>query len=139
MRRGIAALALVTLTGCSRTLYESHFAPPSQVEKISEAATRAPFVKCHTADGRVFVLEHWSIEEGTSTVRGHGIEYGPDRARIGGARDMTLAFSDIALIETSRPYDVDVGTASVIGMAIGTGASLSLSFICVALGKTCFP
>ncbi len=138
MQRGIAALAFISLTACSRTLYEAHFAPPSQIEKIAEPATRSPFIKCHMADGRVFVLEKWSIEEGTNTVRGHGIEYGANRARVGAPRDITLALGDIALIETNRPYDVDVGTASLVGMAVGTGASLAMTVVCLTNTKACF-
>jgi hypothetical protein len=139
MRRVAGALLIVLTTSCSRTIYEAHFAPPAQLEKISEAATRAPFIKCHTPDGRVFVLERWSIEDGTETIRGYGIEYAPSRARNGKARDYTLAFKDIALIETNRPYSVDVGTGSVIGMLIGTGASVALSLVCLGLGSTCYP
>ncbi len=138
MKRGIAALSLVLTTACTRTLYEAHFAAPTDIAKIAEAATRAPFIKCHMADGRVFVLERWSIEEGTNSIRGRGLEYGPNRVRVGGERNITLSLTDVALIETNRPYDVDVGTGSMIGMAIGTGASLALTVVCLANTKACF-
>ncbi len=138
MKRGIAALALLSMTGCTRTLYEAHFAPPAHIEKIAEAGTRSPFVKVHMTDGRVFVLERWAVEEGTSTVSGFGLEYTANRERVGAARNVTLGFADVALLETNRPYNIDVGTGSIIGMIIGTSASLSLTFVCFGLGRTCY-
>jgi len=140
MRRAGALLALLALalTSCSRTLYEAHFAPPSDLEKISEAASRAPFIKCHMPDGRVFVLERWSIEEGTGLVRGFGIEYSPNRTRVGAKRAIALRLADVALLETDRPYDVDVSTGSAVGMAIGSTASFVLSVICFANPTPCY-
>jgi len=144
MRRGVAALLLLALlSSCSRTIYEAHFAPPAQLAKISEAAARAPFIKCHMPDGRVFVLQQWSIEEGTGLVEGFGIEYDADRNAKSGLRRQSLKLADVALIETNRPYNVDVGTGPVIALAIGTGVSVILSVICLATTQAssggCFP
>jgi hypothetical protein len=144
MRGRVAALALVLMTSCSRTVYEAHFAAPAQLAKISEAAARAPFIKCHMADGRVYVLQQWSIEEGTGLVEGMGLEYDADRNAKGGIHRQSLKLTDIALIETNRPYSVDVGTGSIVALAIGTGVSLGVSAICLFSGanggvnKACF-
>ncbi len=139
MRRIAALVSLVLVTSCSRTVYEAHFAAPAQLAKISEAASRAPFIKCHMADGRVFVLQQWSIEEGTGLVEGLGIEYDADRNAKGGVHKQSLKLADIALIETNRPYDVDVGTGSVVTLAIGTGVSAILSIVCLAVSGHCQP
>ena len=138
MRRGIAALALLCATGCTRTIYEAHFAPPKELVKLSEAATRSPFVKCHMPDGRVYVLERWSVEEGAGTITGHGIEYTANRERVGTPREITLSMTDVALLETNRPYDVDVGTGSVVGLTIGTGASFAMTIVCLTNPRACF-
>jgi hypothetical protein len=138
MRRAAFVVLLMATTSCSRMLYESHFAAPAQVEKISEAATRSPFLKVHMPDGRVFVLERWSIEEGSGIVAGHALEYGANRVAVGPPRDVTIPLEGVALLETNRPYTVDVGTGSVIGMVIGTTASLALSLVCFAAGRTCY-
>jgi hypothetical protein len=130
-------VALVLTTSCSRTVYEAHFAPPAQLAKISEAASRAPFIKCHTADGRVYVLQQWSIEEGTGLVEGLGIEYDADRNPKGGVHRQSLKLDEIALIETNRPYNVDVGTGSVVTLAIGTGVSAILSLVCIGVSGHC--
>jgi uncharacterized membrane protein (Fun14 family) len=90
-------------------------------------------------DGRVFVLEHWSIDEGAGVVAGFGLEYAANRSRIGSARQITLGLRDVALLETNRPYSVDVGTGSIVGLSIGSAASLALSLVCVANGRACFP
>lgn len=137
MRRLVGAVALVLATSCSRTVYEAHFAPPAQLAKISEAASRAPFIKCHMADGRVYVLQQWSIEEGTGLVEGLGIEYDADRNPKGGVHRQSVKLDEIALIETNRPYNVDVGTGSVVTLAIGTSVSAILSFVCIGVTGHC--
>ena len=128
----VIVLALLLCTSCTRTVYEAHFAPPSQVGKLTEAASRAPFLKCHMSDGRVFVLQEWSIEEGAGTVEGFGIEYTADRDLVGDAHRHRLKLDEIALIETSRPYSIDVGTGSVISMIIGTTLSAGFTIGCLA-------
>jgi hypothetical protein len=123
---------LLALTSCSRTVYEAHFAPPAQIAKLAGPASRAPFIKCHMPDGRVFVLQQWSIEEGTGLVDGFGLEYDADRNPKASARRQSLKFDDIALIETNRPYSVDVGIGPVIALAIGTAVSVAVSAVCLA-------
>lgn len=138
MRRLAVAALAVAISACSRTVYEAHFAKPSQLAKLTEAGARAPFLKCHMEDGRLFVLEHWALEEGSRTVRGYGIEYAANRERLAGPKNFQLDLDQIALLETNRPYEVDVGTGSVVGMAIGTGASLALTVVCLTNTKACF-
>ena len=138
MFRGIVLAALLTTVGCSRTVYEAHFATPAQIGKITEAGTRSPFIKVHMPDGRVFVLERWSIEEGAGTIDGVGLEYSANRVVKGPARRVELNVGDVALLETNRPYDVDVGTGSIIAMIIGTSASVVFSIVCFAAGSVCF-
>src|ERR1700690_3506555 len=139
LRRAIAMTFTFALaTACSRTIYEAHFAEPAHLAKITEAASRSPFIKCHMADGRVIVLQKWSIEEGNGTVEGVGIEYTADRIAVTGVRPQSIKLADIALIETNRPYDVDVATGSLVALAIGTGASVALSIVCLTVNKACF-
>ena len=136
--RWIALAVLLSTVGCSRTIYEAHFATPSQIEKIAEAGSRSPFIKVHMPDGRVFVLERWSLEEGAGTIQGNGLEYSANRVVRGPARHVELKIDDVALLETNRPYDVDVGTGSIIAMIIGTTASVVFSIVCFAAGSVCF-
>ncbi len=136
-RRFALVSCVLATTSCTRTIYEAHFAPPGQLAKISEPASRAPFLKCHMPDGRLFVLQQWSIEEGTGLVDGVGIEYDAERNRKGEAHHQSLKLGDIALIETNRPYDVDVGTGSIVALTIGTGVSVIVSVACLAT-KACY-
>jgi hypothetical protein len=138
MVRGIVVAALLTTMGCSRTVYEAHFATPAQIGNIAEAGARSPFIKVHMPDGRVFVLERWSIEEGSGMIEGNGLEYTANRVVQGPARHVALKTADVALLETNRPYDVDVGTGSIIAMVIGTTASFVFSVLCFAAGSVCF-
>jgi len=130
--------ALLSTTGCSRTVYEAHFATPAQIGKITEAGTRSPFIKVHMPDGRVFVLERWSIEEGAGTIEGNGLEYSANRVVRGPAHHVELKVDEVALLETNRPYDVDVGTGSIVAMIIGTTASVIFSIVCLATKGMCF-
>ena len=135
--RGWALAAALLCASCSRTVYEAHFAPPAQLGKLTEAASRAPFIKCHMPDGRVFVLQDWSIEEGSGMVEGLALAYDADRNRVGNPQHVRLLLSDVALIETDRPYSIDVGTGPVVGMAIGTTISAAFTIGCLAsLGKS---
>jgi hypothetical protein len=138
MLRGIVLAALLTTVGCSRTVYEAHFATPAQIGNIAEAGSRSPFIKVHMPDGRVFVLERWSLEEGAGMIEGNGLEYTANRVVRGPARHVALKVEDVALLETNRPYDVDVGTGSIIAMIIGTTASFVFSIVCFAAGNVCF-
>ena len=138
MFRGIVLAALLSTVGCSRTVYEAHFATPTQIGKITEAGTRSPFVKVHMPDGRVFVLERWSIEEGAGTIEGHGLEYSANRVVKGPARRVELKVDEVALLETNRPYNVDIGTGSIIAMVIGTTSSFVFSVVCLASKGMCF-
>jgi len=136
MLRRVLPFLLLT-TSCSRTVYEAHFATPTQLGKITEAASRAPFLKVHMPDGRVFVLQEWSIEEGAGTVEGFGVEYDAERNLKGDAHRQKLNLTDVAIIETNRPYSIDVGTGPVIEMAIGTTVSVAFSIGCLAsIGKS---
>ena len=136
MKRVALLLLALSCASCSRTVWEAHFAPPAQLGKLTEAASRAPFIKCHLPDGRVYVLQDWSIEEGAGTVEGLGLEYDADRNRVGPTHRVTLMLSDISLIETDRPYSIDVATGPVIGMAIGTTISAAFTIGCLAsIGK----
>jgi hypothetical protein len=135
MRRWILlAIVLGATTSCSRVVYEAHFAAPAQLAKITEAASRAPFIKCHMPDGRVFVLQQWTIEEGSGVIEGFGIEYDADRTAKPPQRH-NLKLEEVAIIETNRPYQVDVATGPVIGLAIGTGVSFAFSVGCLATLK----
>jgi hypothetical protein len=124
-------LLFLASSACSRTVYEAHFAPPTQLVKLAGPASRAPFIKCHMPDGSVFVLQQWSIEEGTGLVDGFGIEYDADRNPKAQPRRQSLKFDDIALIETNRPYTVDVGLGPVIALGIGTAVSVAVSAVCL--------
>lgn len=138
MFRGIVLAALLSTVGCSRTVYEAHFATPAQIGKITEPGARSPFIKVHMPDGRVYVLERWSIEEGAGTIGGVGLEYSANRVVKGPVHHVELNIGDVALLETNRPYDVDVGTGSIIAMIIGTSASVVFSIVCFAAGSVCF-
>lgn len=144
MARGVSAaatgvLALACLT-CTATRYEPHFIPPREIATIQRDLRAVPFLKCHLVDGRVFVLERWTIDERAGEVRGYGIEYDADRIRLGYAGNKTVAMRDVVLYETNRPYETERPdpTGAIVALGLATAASVSLTVVCLTTAKACF-
>lgn len=94
----------------------------------------APFLKAHTADGKVYVFDSWTID-GTS-LSGNGLVYDVHRALEKGKGRITLPLAEVKLAETNRPETVISAGLAVIGVV--AGASLALSAFCLANTKACF-
>jgi hypothetical protein len=128
------ALALGTsAVGCSSTSYRARFTTPSNPREID---TSAPFLKCHTHDGRVYVLQQgWHVDVTGGFVTGEGILYDADR-KAGPTTRQTFPLSDVVLFETNRPETVPRGELVVLGIV--TVASLTLTALCLSNPKACF-
>ncbi len=131
------ALALACASWSCRTVYQAHFVKPSRVEELSNLKD-APFLKCHLKNGGVIVLEAWSVDDVDETIRGYGVEYDAYRQSNERLEARVVKLDDIALLETNRPYDVHVASGSIVALAIGTGATLALTAVCLANAKACF-
>jgi len=126
----VCAMLAFGFGGCSR-VWEARFVhPPPPIALDPEAA----FVKCHMADGTVYVFDHWSLTEGR-WLAGTATYYGAGRDILKRG-DFNLDLGTVALIETNRPQDIPrpgyitVGVIGVIG--IGVGAA------CASAPKSCF-
>jgi hypothetical protein len=140
-------LACVT-AACTATVYRAKFnaavPAPTVGTTLQPVASRiaapaldagAPYLKCHFLDGSLVVLEQWNVDQRSSSVRGIGIRYNPDRVAIGHGR-FELATRDVILFETNRPELVK--RSGLVVMAVVSGASLALTAACVANPKACF-
>lgn len=136
MRRFIRPLSflllLPLLSSCTTRLWQAQFLSPKEEVVID---TEAPFLKCHTPKGEVYVLTDWEVHEQKRTVSGQGILY--DTARQAKSRGaFTLSFDEVALFETNRPELFQDSGAMVMGVL--TGASVALSVLCLTNPKACF-
>ncbi|MFO7563924.1 MAG: hypothetical protein R6X02_14855, partial [Enhygromyxa sp.] len=134
-----ALLAATLLLGCS-TNYRAEFHPPPSAETSTpapEAAeTTAPFVKVHTLDGQVYVLEDWSFDEQARRIHGDGIHYSAERELLVQGRQ-DIGYEQVALVETNTPERVTHATSLAI-MGVVAGATGGTALFCAVNPKACF-
>ena len=136
MRRShaiLGALACCVVAAC-KTLYPARFASPDSPETLE---SKAPYLKCHMADGRVFVLEDWKIDTTARIVSGSGLLYDA-RRELKGRGPQSVPLDEIAMLETNRVETIDQGSIQIGVMAAGTVASLGFTAFCITTPKACF-
>jgi hypothetical protein len=131
----VVALGLFTLD--CHTEYRATFVKRPDFGSIGDHKDD-PFLKCHMKDGHVIVLEAWTVDDVAKTVRGYGLEYDVNRERIGPLEAKVVRLDDVVLVETNKPYAFQVGTGSIIALAIGTGVSIGVTVMCATNTKACF-
>jgi len=128
---GIIILTALCLS-CSTTRWHSRIYEPSQYKEID---TAAPFLKCHTKTGEVYVLSDWKIQEEQKLISGQGSFYDVNRNLV--KQDTFTIFLDsLALLETNQPEKVMHSQIGV--MTVLTAASLALTIYCITNPKACF-
>lgn len=128
---GIIILVALCLS-CSTTRWHSRIYEPSQYKEID---TAAPFLKCHTKSGEVYVLSDWKIQEEQKLITGQGSFYDVNRNLV--KQDtFTISLDSLVLIETNQPEKVMHSQIGV--MTVLTAASLALTIYCITNPKACF-
>ena len=126
MGRGVTC-ALVgvvcLLSGCHTTYWRTKFYLPP-VAKIDR---EAPFIKCHTADGHVMVLNNWNIDQESGQITGSGIHYDDSRQVVERGK-ISLAYRQVLVLEASQPERVFNGYKGIT-MGVLSGLSLLLTII----------
>ncbi len=117
--------------GCV-TVWKARFL---KLDDYAQIHAEEPFLKCHTKDGSVYVLDAWQVDKSAKVITGQGVLYSADRDIVYKGR-IKLSFDKVALLETNEPRSV-THTGMVI-MGVLTGASLALTALCVANPKACF-
>lgn len=131
--RPLSLLLILPLLSCTSRVWQARFAPPTS--KVVVLDQQAPFLKCHTAAGDVYVLTHWKVNEAERRVSGVGLHYDAKRARKGEGT-FSLSLDEVALFETNRPETL-VNT-NVVVLAVLTGVSLAATALCLTNPKACF-
>ncbi len=137
------AFAAASVLACTTNYRAEFHSPPSST--TSEAAptpepaapeTAAPFVKVHTHDGEVYVLDRWRFDEQARRVQGTGLRYSAEREPLAeGEQD--IAYERVALIETNTPERVTHATSLAI-MGVLAAATTGTTLFCAANPKACF-
>jgi hypothetical protein len=135
-RRALLTAAL--LCSCSTNYRAEFHPPPTESSPISASTEQAatPFVKVHTHDGEVYVLDEWSFDEPGRRIHGAGIHYSTEREQLARGRQ-DIAYDQVALIETNTPERVTHATSLAI-MGVLAGASVGTALFCAANPKACF-
>ncbi|MCA9682018.1 MAG: hypothetical protein KC457_07460, partial [Myxococcales bacterium] len=139
-----ALLALVSMLACGPACsvgWRAEFhEPPAEIktEEVSAKPTPAdaPFVKLHTHDGEVYVLERWSFDEAQHQVHGYGLYYSTERD-MKGRGEFDVPYERVALVESNTPERIVHATSlAIMGAAVGTVTGMGI--YCAVNPKACF-
>lgn len=131
--RALATLLAPLLLSCTTVYWRATLLAPGDAPE--QPTADAPFLKVHVRDGSVLVLAPYTVAREARTISGTGIRYDAERMAV--ARGpLSIAFDDVALVETNRPETVDAPEVAV--MALVTGASLAVTAACAMNPKACF-
>src|SRR5690242_21234892 len=105
MRRHLLAIIGLAL-GCS-TNWKAEFHPPAEVaslEHVDEPKEPAAdvYLKVHTKDGELYVLDSWRFDEAAGEIHGQGLHYSMARV-VFDRGDQLIAYDKVALLETNTP------------------------------------
>jgi hypothetical protein len=94
---------------------------------------RSRYLKAHLRDGRVYVLDAWTVDEAAGTVTGTGELLGVDRTALERG-EFTLRSADVAIFETNHvPRESLVATKAIV-----YGISIAATVGCIVAPKACF-
>jgi hypothetical protein len=113
--------------GCVQKLTRE-ITPP---EDVAELDVKSSFLKAHMADGQVYVLSDWRVED--DTVRGTG-DLRDMHRRVVATEEFAFPVDSVALFETNRRSV----SPSVVPLTILTIISLGATAYCAANPKACF-
>lgn len=117
------AIALPLFTfGCTHIEWRAQFHRPSEHARIE---SDAKFLKCHTADGEVYVLSSWRFAPQSGVVLGTGLRYDKNRNLMDQDKQV-IPYEQLVLLETNQPRKV-VEWERIVTMVVLTGLSVVLS------------
>jgi len=129
VRTCVLVVCLVTAGGCVKRLHRT-LVPPDRAETLDR---EAPWLKVHMADGRLWRLSPWSVDDEARRVNGEGTLFAADRSELrSGPAEIPL--DSVALFETNvvRP------SPTVAALGIVTGITAGVAVYCAANPKACF-
>jgi len=108
--------------GCTHIEWRAQFHRPSEHSRVDPDAA---FLKCHTADGEVYILSSWKFAPQSGVVLGTGLRYDKNRNLMEQDKQV-IPFEQVVLLETNEPRKV-VEWERIVTMVVLTAASVVLS------------
>jgi hypothetical protein len=128
----ISLLVHVAVSGCGRTHYEPHLAPPNSAPR---ALASDAVMKVHLQTGEVIVADRWDADEAAEVMSIAGQRYNVART-MSVPGDYQVPFNSIALVEwRTRDVRRPAGLTLLPVYSVLQGA---ITILCVADPKSCF-
>lgn len=129
VRTCVLVVCLLAAGGCVKRLHRT-LVPPGRVETLDR---EAPWLKVHLADGRLWRLSPWSVDEAARRVTGEGTLFAADRSEVR-TGPAAIPLDSVSLLETNvvRP------SPTVAALGIVTGITAGVAVYCAANPKACF-
>jgi hypothetical protein len=131
MKRTVAGLAAVLVLACASRPQNIRTLTPPDGQGLDG---RAPYLKVHLKDGRLYVLSDWRVDEQSRTVTGTGEVLGPDRRVVYPTGEHSVTLDLVALFETNVVPRSD----AMASLAVMTGISAAVTAGCIVMPKACF-
>jgi hypothetical protein len=128
--RSVLVVLLAILAAACVTRMERRLIAPAAFRTVDR---RAPYLKAHMRDGRLYVLGNWSVDAVNDAVAGTGVLYDVHRTVID-SNSYRLDVDSVALFETN----VVRAPASVAALSVITGLSAGVTVYCATNPKSCF-
>lgn len=125
----VVVACLLLAGGCVKRLHRTVLAP----DHMETLDRRAPYLKVHMKDGRLWRLSPWHVDEQARQVTGEGTLYAADRTRVRSG-PVTIAVDSVAVFETN----VVRASPTVAALGIVTGVTAGVAVYCAANPKACF-
>ena len=125
------AVSLIFNTNCSNRI-ERISEPPGQFT-VPQNSEDFPYLKLHTKNGDLYVLENWNFIASKDSVSGSGKLFNPNRELIS-ENQFTVPNQQIVLAETNQ-ISGSVGAGTLAALTVITGI---FTVVCIANPKACF-
>ncbi|HUS30366.1 MAG TPA: hypothetical protein VMZ53_17780 [Kofleriaceae bacterium] len=130
MKRGIAGVAAAVMLCATSCVHRIERKSGTTIHTIND---KAPFLKVHMPDGKLYVLADWRVDETTKHITGTGDLFDADR-ELEKTGSFSIAMDDVAMYETNTIES----SPGVAAMAVISGLSVAVTAFCIANPKSCF-
>ena len=118
-------------SGCSKPQVLRTSAPIDSLD--TRTGSELPYLKMHTYDGKVYILNKWKVDRKDKLVSGNG-EYLDENREIISKGEFAVPFDSVVIAETN----VISGNSAATGLGTATVITGIFSAVCIADPKACF-
>jgi len=119
--------------GCALKVQKRALIASEDYRSLASLDGRPPVLKAHLADGGLYILDEWTVDEATRTVHGRGALLDARRDTVASG-PLDVAVDSVAIFESN----VLQNSQALAPLAVLTVASVALTFYCITNPKACF-